>query len=60
MNKKRLREHRRFVYADAMQVYIDKVVGKRPPVFLERTLNHVIYRKQKLQNVDDDFDSRLV
>ena len=43
-----------------MQVYIDKVVGKRPPVFLERTLNHVIYRKQKLQNVDDDFDSRLV
>jgi hypothetical protein len=59
MNKKRLEWHRRIVYDSAMQVYIDKVVGIRSPRKIDRTLNHVLYRKEKLKNVDNDFDPRL-
>ena len=48
MNKKRLLEHRRMVYEDSMQVLIDKVSGKRSKYNLDKTLEHEIYRAEKL------------
>jgi hypothetical protein len=40
--------HRRKIYDRSMQVFIDKVCGKRKPYDIEGTLNHVQYRAKKL------------
>jgi hypothetical protein len=47
---KHLLAHRRRIYNESIQVLIDKVVGNRSDVHLERTLNHVKYRAKKLLN----------
>ena len=48
MNKKHLIRHRRRVYNQAIQVLIDRVSGKRSNRNIERTLEYVKYRADKL------------
>jgi parvulin-like peptidyl-prolyl isomerase len=46
-----LKRHRIDSFDSAFQVYIDKVVGNRPPDKIDRTLEHVKYREEKLNEV---------
>ena len=50
MNRRDRIKHRQTVLSDAMQVYIDRVVGKRNPnpTRMEATRDYIKYRREKL------------
>ena len=48
MNRRDRIKHRQTVLSDAMQVYIDRVTGKRNPARIENTREYVKYRRNKL------------
>jgi hypothetical protein len=54
LNLRLLKQHREVVYSEAFNILVDRVTGKRncDPVTLQRSINRVKFRKEKLTNLD--------
>jgi len=53
-SRRSLKSHREVILSESMNVYIDRVAGKRDPIGLDKTREHVKVRIDKLKQIKRD------